>query len=61
MHALRAQADKVAYQQRMKMVLENQANLSIRQAIAEEVVTDENGVCGVLTNLGTFFSLPMSL
>ncbi|HPZ91032.1 MAG: tRNA uridine-5-carboxymethylaminomethyl(34) synthesis enzyme MnmG [Firmicutes bacterium] len=57
-HALRAQADKVAYQQRMKMVLENQANLSIRQAIAEEVVTDENGVCGVLTNLGTFFSAP---
>jgi len=54
-HSLRAQADKVGYQQRMKLVLENQPNLWIRQAVVEGVETCAQGL-RVLTNAGTVFS-----
>lgn len=50
-HALRAQADKVAYQQRMKSVLENQANLRLRQAVVEDILVGDAGL-EVLTNTG---------
>ncbi len=55
--APRAQCDKKAYQLRMKHVLELQDNLSIFQAIGEDLIV-KNGVCqGVKTNLGVeFFS-----
>lgn len=52
-HSLRAQADKTAYQARMKQVLERQANLWVRQAVAETIEADEFGVSAVTTNLGT--------
>lgn len=45
----RAQADKKAYQLRMKHILENQANLSIIQDIAEELLIDGGKVIGVRT------------
>ena len=54
-HSLRAQADKVAYQQRMKKVLEEQANLTLRQAVVEDIIADKDGVKGVKTRLGTVY------
>src|SRR5690625_3877615 len=36
--ALRAQADKVLYQQEMKRVLENQENLTIHQGMVDELI-----------------------
>lgn len=55
--ALRAQADKWLYQQTMKETLENTPNLTLRQAMVEELVV-EDGVCkGVITRTGqTFYS-----
>ncbi|HEX7056502.1 MAG TPA: tRNA uridine-5-carboxymethylaminomethyl(34) synthesis enzyme MnmG [Bacilli bacterium] len=51
-HALRAQADKVLYQQTMKKTLEKEPNLTLRQAMVEELIV-ENGSCvGVVTKTG---------
>jgi len=47
--ALRAQADKKAYQFRMKEVLEKQKNLYIIQDIAEEILVEDNHVIGIRT------------
>lgn len=51
-HALRAQADKFAYQHQMKQTIENTPNLILRQAMVEELIVN-NGVCeGVVTQTG---------
>ncbi|NIK12785.1 tRNA uridine-5-carboxymethylaminomethyl(34) synthesis enzyme MnmG [Alkalibacillus almallahensis] len=47
--ALRAQADKVLYQQEMKRVLENQENLTLRQGMVEELLVEDGAVKGVKT------------
>uniref|UniRef100_UPI004056CE47 tRNA uridine-5-carboxymethylaminomethyl(34) synthesis enzyme MnmG n=1 Tax=Candidatus Electronema sp. TaxID=2698783 RepID=UPI004056CE47 len=47
----RAQADRRLYQQRMKTVLERQRNLVIRQAVVDEIITEENCVTGIRTSL----------
>lgn len=50
--ALRAQADKLMYQMEMKKTLENTKNLTLRQAMVENLIV-ENGVCkGVVTKTG---------
>ncbi|MCT2535526.1 tRNA uridine-5-carboxymethylaminomethyl(34) synthesis enzyme MnmG [Aquibacillus koreensis] len=47
--ALRAQADKPLYIQEMKRILENEKNLTLRQAMVEKLIV-EDGVCkGVIT------------
>ena len=51
-HSLRAQADRQAYRQYMKHVLELQENLELKQAQITEVLTRERAVCGVRTQLG---------
>src|SRR5215831_4551688 len=45
MHSPRAQADKRAYQQEIKRLIESQPNLSLRQEIVEDLITevDEDG------------------
>ncbi|MCU0822407.1 MAG: tRNA uridine-5-carboxymethylaminomethyl(34) synthesis enzyme MnmG, partial [Spirochaetes bacterium] len=50
--ALRAQADKKAYQFRMKNTLEKERNLTIIQDVAEKIITDGSIVRGVLTIRG---------
>ena len=51
-HSLRAQADKQAYSQSMRNVLENQPHLTIRQAEVASILV-EDGVCrGVTTVSG---------
>ncbi|CAD2071717.1 tRNA uridine-5-carboxymethylaminomethyl(34) synthesis enzyme MnmG [Jeotgalicoccus meleagridis] len=51
--ALRAQADKVLYQQEMKSVLENEENLDILQGLVDELIVENDEVRGVRTNIGT--------
>ena len=43
MHSPRAQADKKAYQQEIKRLVESQPNLSLRQEMVEDILTDEVG------------------
>ena len=54
-HSLRAQADKREYSQRMREVMENQENLTIKQAEVSEIIV-EDGVCkGVKTFSGAIY------
>lgn len=54
-HSLRAQADKRAYSQSMRNVLENQPHLTIKQAEVSELIV-EDGVCrGVKTFSGGIY------
>ena len=43
MHSPRAQADKRAYQQEIKRVVEEQENLALRQEMVENLVTEQQG------------------
>ena len=42
--ALRAQADKVLYQQEMKRVIEDEDNLDIMQGMVDELIIEDNEV-----------------
>lgn len=53
--ALRAQADKVLYQQEMKDVIENTANLNIMQGMVERLIIEDDKVKGVETIIGTTY------
>ncbi|MDP3016658.1 MAG: FAD-dependent oxidoreductase, partial [Deltaproteobacteria bacterium] len=46
----RAQVDRQAYRLRMKRIVEEQANLFIKQATVEEIILDGNKVIGVRTD-----------
>lgn len=54
-HSLRAQADKKRYQERMKSVLEQEENLTVRQLEVVSVDIRDNKVKGVLTRNGAYF------
>lgn len=54
-HSLRAQADKMKYQRRMKSVLEEQENLYIKQIEVTELLVEDNKVTGVVTKNGATF------
>jgi tRNA uridine 5-carboxymethylaminomethyl modification enzyme len=53
--SLRAQADKKAYGQRMKNVLEKQENLQLRQLEVVSIDVTDGKVKGVLTKNGAYF------
>lgn len=53
--ALRAQADKVLYQQEMKRVLEETENLTIHQGMVEELIIEDGEVKGVITQIGAVY------
>lgn len=56
-HSLRAQADKQSYTREMRNVLENTANLTIRQAEVSEIIVEDGVIKGVKTFSGsTYFS-----
>ena len=55
-HSLRAQADRRKYQQVMKHTLELQENLQLKQAQITEILTENNAVTGVRTQLGAQYS-----
>ncbi|MEW9053342.1 MAG: tRNA uridine-5-carboxymethylaminomethyl(34) synthesis enzyme MnmG [Neobacillus sp.] len=53
--ALRAQADKFAYQHEMKKTIENTPNLTLLQGMVEKLIV-EDGVCvGVITQTGATY------
>jgi tRNA uridine 5-carboxymethylaminomethyl modification enzyme len=53
--ASRAQADKALYRQRMKRVLENCQNLTLRQGSVEKLIIEEGEAHGVETQIGEQF------
>jgi tRNA uridine 5-carboxymethylaminomethyl modification enzyme len=54
-HALRAQADKKLYQDRMKSILEHQVNLDVEQALVERIVVENGNVRGIELETGAFY------
>lgn len=52
-HALRAQVDKKDYQDRMKVVLEKQPNLDVKQAMVDKLLVADGQVQGIATRNGT--------
>ncbi|MGG3891134.1 tRNA uridine-5-carboxymethylaminomethyl(34) synthesis enzyme MnmG [Metabacillus fastidiosus] len=50
--ALRAQADKFAYQHEMKKTLENEENLTLVQGMVERLIVQDGKCCGVITKTG---------
>ncbi len=54
--ALRAQADKALYSQEMKHTVENQENLTLRQAMVEEILVDDGKVIGVKVTTGAKYA-----
>lgn len=56
-HSLRAQADKAEYSRSMRMVLENQDHLTVKQAEVCELIVEDNTVKGVkIFTGGVFYS-----
>jgi len=53
--ASRAQADKALYRQRMKRVLENCRNLTLRQGSVERLLIENGAIKGVETQIGEIF------
>lgn len=53
--ALRAQADKRAYARSMKQTIEQQDHLTLRQGIVEDLLVEDNQVCGVVTQTGATY------
>ncbi|WP_370362734.1 tRNA uridine-5-carboxymethylaminomethyl(34) synthesis enzyme MnmG [Desulfopila sp. IMCC35008] len=47
----RAQADRLLYRLRMKTILEQQENLTIMQAVTDEILIKDGTVCGIRTSL----------
>lgn len=48
----RAQCDKVCYSQAMKRLIENTKNLTVRMGMAVDFITQDDSVCGVITDMG---------
>ncbi len=51
----RAQADRMAYSARMKVVVETEKNLDLKQGVVEELIVENNKVGGVRTREGIDF------
>ncbi len=54
-HALRAQADKLNYQENMKWTMENQPGLDLKQAMVDKIVVENGSTAGVVTDTGGIF------
>lgn len=53
--ALRAQADKFAYQHEMKKTLENEPNLTLIQGMVERLIVEDDVCKGVITKTGAAY------
>ena len=54
-HSLRAQADKANYSKTMRMVLQDQENLDIRQMEVTDILTEDGKITGVQTYSGAIY------
>ncbi|HVU88851.1 MAG TPA: tRNA uridine-5-carboxymethylaminomethyl(34) synthesis enzyme MnmG [Pirellulales bacterium] len=59
MHSPRAQADKKAYQQEIKRLIEEQPNLTLRQEVVEDFLTEQDGdayrIAGIAVRGGAIY------
>lgn len=55
-HSLRAQADKKAYSDRMRSVLENNVNIQIKQAEVTDLIIENGRIRGVKTFTGAIYT-----
>ncbi|WP_455675621.1 tRNA uridine-5-carboxymethylaminomethyl(34) synthesis enzyme MnmG [Pradoshia sp.] len=53
--ALRAQADKFAYQNEMKKTLEDEKNLTLMQGMVDQLIIEEGECKGVITQTGAMY------
>ena len=53
--ALRAQADKLLYQQEMKLTIEKEENLSLMQGMVERLIIEDGKCKGVITQTGAIY------
>ncbi|WP_338752421.1 tRNA uridine-5-carboxymethylaminomethyl(34) synthesis enzyme MnmG [Bacillus sp. FJAT-52991] len=53
--ALRAQADKILYQQEMKKTIENEENLTLIQGMVERLIVEDGECRGVVTQTGAMY------
>ncbi|MGO9379112.1 MAG: tRNA uridine-5-carboxymethylaminomethyl(34) synthesis enzyme MnmG [Dissulfurispiraceae bacterium] len=56
--SLRAQADRMLYRHSMRIVLESQEHLTIKQGMVEKVIAEDGKVTGVMTSLGVLYGAP---
>ncbi|MDT8428037.1 MAG: tRNA uridine-5-carboxymethylaminomethyl(34) synthesis enzyme MnmG [Pseudomonadales bacterium] len=56
--ATRAQADRLLYKAAIRNILENQENLDIFQQAVDDLVVENDAVCGVVTQMGLRFHAP---
>jgi tRNA uridine 5-carboxymethylaminomethyl modification enzyme len=56
--ATRAQADRLLYKQAVRVVLENQPNLTIFQQAVDDLLVEDGRIIGVLTQMGLKFQAP---
>lgn len=54
-HALRAQADKVWYQNNMKHTVENQAGLDVKQVLVDKILTAGGRISGIQIETGEVY------
>lgn len=54
--ATRAQADRQLYRAAIRNILENQPNLQIFQQACDDLIVEQDQVCGVVTQMGLKFS-----
>lgn len=54
-YSLRAQSDKKAYQSEMTHILENEANLDVKQLTVTDLIVEDEIVKGIYTELGETF------
>ena len=55
-HSLRAQADRRKYQEIMKLTLESQPNLRVKQAEVVDILVENGTVSGVVTHTGATYA-----
>ncbi|EKN69923.1 tRNA uridine 5-carboxymethylaminomethyl modification enzyme GidA [Neobacillus bataviensis LMG 21833] len=53
--ALRAQADKFAYQHEMKRTLEEEPNLTLLQGMVEQLIVEDGAIQGVIAKTGAIY------
>ena len=56
-HSLRAQADRKKYQARMKLTLEKQENLEVKQAEIVDIKVEDGKVKSIETNVGAIYNV----
>ena len=54
-HSLRAQADKSDYSRMMRNIMENQENLTVKQAEITDIVVEDGKITGVVTHTGGIY------